>query len=176
MSPKEKGFFDVLYYKFLGKSKVWQHIKLGCWYLIVAAGCAIPVQETFQGNQSDFVLVSWLPGAIAFGAAFATSSCIGQFRTYEEQNIKNHVGSVIQLLQYHPVDKHKIQREKVKYQFQFLVKLSLFCLLIQLLGTYMSLGNIEWINVEYIFIVVFLIPGLWEILGSWIKTEVLYGK
>ena len=176
MSPKEKGFFDALYYNFLGKSKVWQHIKLGCWYLIVAAGCVIPVQETFQGNQSDFALVSWLPGAIAFGVAFATSSCIGQFRTFEEQNIKNHVGSVIQLLQYHPVDKHKIQREKVKYQFQFLVKLSLFCLLIQLLGTYMSLGNIEWINVAYIFIVVFLIPGLLEILGSWIKTEVLYGK
>ena len=86
------------------------------------------------------------------------------------------MGSVIELLQYHPIDKRKIQREKVKYQFQFLVKLSLICLLVQLLGTYMSLGKMEWVNVAYVFIVVFLVPAVFEIVGSLMKIEVLYGN
>ena len=176
MSPKERAFFDYLYTKYLGKRKVLGHIIRGCWYVIVAAGCVIPAQEIVVGNQSEYILASWLPGAIVFGVAFATSCCIGQFRTYEEQNIKNHVGSVIQLLQYHPIDKGKIQREKLNYQFKFLMKLSLFCLLVQLLGTYMELGKIEWINVAYIFIVVFFTPGILEMFSTWIKIRVLYGE
>lgn len=176
MGLKEKNFFDKLYYKYLGKSKVFHHIVLGCWCIIVAATCSIPAQETMIGSQSDYPLASWLPGAIAFGVAFATSACTGQFRTYMEQNTKNQIGSVIELLQYHPIDKRAIQKEKVKYQLQFLVRLSLICLLVQLLGAYMSLGKVEWVNVIYIFIVVFLVPAVLEILGSWIKLEVLYGK
>lgn len=176
MSPKEKRFFETLNYKYLEKSKVWQHIKLACWYIIMAACCGIPAQEILRAGQSTFPLASWWTGVLAFGVAFATRSCIGQFRTYEEQNIRNQVGSVIVLLQYHPIDKRKIQKEKVKYQLQFLSKLSVICLLVQLLGTYMSLGKVEWVNAAYIFIVVFLIPGFFEIFSSWMKIEVLYGK
>lgn len=176
MGSKEKVFFDKLYYIYLGKSRVWKHIKLVCLYIIVAASCAIPAQEILFASQSDFQLLSWWTGVITFGVAFATRACIGQFRTYMELNNKNQVGSVIELLEYHPIDKQEIQKEKAKYQFQFLVRLSLICLLVQLLGTYMSLGKVEWVNVVYIFIVVFLVPAVIEILGSWIKTEVLYGK
>ncbi|MBR2044817.1 MAG: hypothetical protein IJ958_01615 [Agathobacter sp.] len=176
MSSREIDFFDTLYKKCLRKSKRSQHVILCCWYIIVAVGCVIPAQEILLGNQSEYALASWLPAAIVFGVSFATSSCIGQFRTYEEENIKNHVGSVIQLLQYHPMDKRKIQREKIKYQYQFLLKLSFFCLLVQLLGTYMSLGKIEWLNIAFIFVLVFFIPGMLVVLGTWIKTKVLYGE
>lgn len=173
MSLNETEFFEKLNYIYLGKSKVWQHIKQVCWYIIMAACCSIPAQDTWSQNEEVFV--NWLPAAIAVGVGFATSSCVGQFRTYSEQNIKNNVGSVLELLQYHPVDKVKLQKQKVKYQFQFLVKLSLICLLVQLLAAYLSMGRVEWLNVAYIFIVVFLIPGIFEIFASWVKIKVLYG-
>ncbi|MBQ2900786.1 MAG: hypothetical protein IJE49_02990 [Agathobacter sp.] len=178
MTQKEIGFFDKFYIEHIGTgSKFLYRVLAGVWCILAVIGCTIPAQEIMLGSQrGDFVL-DLLPTAISIGSCFAISTCIAPFRTYTEQNIKNNVGSVIVLLQYHPVDKINLQKQKIKYQFQFLVKLTLLCLLVQLVATYISLGEIEWLNIAYIFILVFLIPGILEIVClSWIKLRVLYGR
>lgn len=40
----------------------------------------------------------------------------------------------------------------------------------------MSLEKIEWLNVAFVFVLVFFIPGMLVVLGTWIKTKVLYGE
>ena len=176
MNSKEREFFDKLYTQYLGKSKMLYQIVLAIGYILVGVGCSVPAQETMLGKQNKDFILDVLPIVIAFGSSFAVSACVAPFRTYTEQNIKNNVGSVIVLLQYHPIDKIKIQKQKVKYQFHFLLKFSLFTLIVQLVFTYMTLETIEWINFAYIFITVFMAPAIFEILTSWIKIKVLYGE
>ncbi|MBQ8519226.1 MAG: hypothetical protein IJ455_06475 [Agathobacter sp.] len=176
MTQKEINFFDQFYKESLGiGGKLFYRVLTGFWCILAVLGCTIPAQETMLGSQEGDFILELLPTAIAIGSCFSISACIAAFRTYTEQNIKNNVGSVIVLLQYHPVDKIKLQKQKIKYQFQFLVKLTLLCLLVQLVATYISLGEIEWLNFAYIFIMVFMIPGILEIVcASWIKSRVLY--
>lgn len=178
MTQKEINFFEQFYKEYLRKgSKIFYRVLVGFWCILAMIGSTIPAQETMLGSQQGDFILAHLPTAISIGSCFAISASIAVFRTYTEQNIKNNVGSVIVLLQYHPVDKIKLQKQKIKYQFQFLVKLTLLCLLVQLVAAYMSLGAIEWLNFVYIFIFVFLIPGILEIVCvSWIKSRVLYGR
>jgi uncharacterized membrane protein YhdT len=176
MSSKEIKFFENLYTQYLKNSKVPHRIAIAFWCILVGVACAIPAQETIREQLNGETILGVLPASIVAGSAFAVSACIAPFRTYTEQNIKNNVGSVIQLLQYHPIDKVKIQKQKLKYRLNFLIKFSLLMLVVQLVFSYGSLKTIGWINFVYIFGTVFMAPAILETLMSWIKIKFLYGE
>ena len=176
MSSKEMKFFEDLYTKYLGKSMMLYRIALTIWCILVGAACSIPAQEAMQEQLSGDAILGLLPVAILVGSSFAVSLCIAPFRTYTEQNKKNNVGSVIELLQYYPIDKIKIQKQKLKYRLSFLIKFSLFALLVQLWFTFGRLKTIEWMNFVYIFDTVFIVPAVLETLKTWIKIKYLYGE
>lgn len=175
MNSKEREFLEKLDKEYFGRrSKVASWILMGVWIVLLTIACSIPAQDVMLGNNDGDKVFELLPFSIAIASSFAVSASVSPYRTYVEQ-AKDSLGSVIVLLQYHPVNLMQIQREKVKYQLLFLSKLAVYCLIVQLVSAYIVLKEITWFNFVYVLVFAFVLPAIYEILVSRIKVKYLYG-
>ena len=176
MNTKEREFLEKLDREYFGRrSKVASWILMGVWIVLLTIACSIPAQDVMLGSNDGDKVFELLPFSIAIASSFAVSTSVSPYRTYVEQT-KDSLGSVIVLLQYHPVNLMQIQKEKVKYQLRFLSKLVAYCMIVQLVSAYIVLKEITWFNFVYVFIFAFVLPAIYEILMSWIKAKYLYGE
>lgn len=171
MNTKEREFLEKLDKEYFGRrSKLASGILMGVWIVLLTIACAIPAQDVMLGSDEGDKILDLLPFSITIGSAFAVSASVSPYGTYVEQT-KDRFGSVIALLQYHPVNLVQIQNEKVKYQLRFLS----YCLIVQLASAYIGLKEVTWFNFAYVFIFAFILPAVYEMVVSRIKVKYLYG-
>lgn len=160
-------------FKSIGRQEKPAIIGMVIFLFFLFAGAFIPVQDILIGTE-DNVIIGLLPMSIAIASIFAVYMRISLYEVYSERI--NSIGSMIVLLQYHPISKKKILKFKLFHQICFLAKVTLVCLGIQLLITYIIYGMVSWVNAGYIFVFVFLVPGFIEGILMCIRHRYLYGE
>lgn len=165
------SFFDA--FIGIGRQKKFAIISIIIWLIILFAGSSIPAKDVFI-NTEEFELIGLLPMSMSIMGMFAAYMRISPYETYNERI--NSMGSVIVLLQYHPINKKKILKFKILHQIRFLAKIAFLCLGLQLLVTYIMHRTVSWMNVGYIFLFVFLVPAFFEGILMWFRDRYLYGE
>lgn len=149
---KQQRVIRSFYKEFLS----WRTESVGNW--IGAGFCqvffwlciAVPFQEVIEEGQLDRIMIlmgmalGWLPSFLY----------IMPYITYKESGQDC---SIVAKLKYLPVDIREIQKMRVIYLTKFIVKLFPMSLVIQLLTTWYSYGEISWMNICYVIVA----AGLW---------------
>lgn len=157
----------------IGGEKKWARIGVAIVVVLVMVGCSIPVQDIF-GDMEEFKPFMLLPMGMGILSMFGADIRILPYKMYTEK--ANSLGVVLFLLEYHPINKKQILKKKLLCQIQFVAKLALLGLAVQLISTYAIYRTISWINIGYIFLYVFLVPAFHEIFQMRIRKKHLYGE
>ena len=167
---KVDKFFDRFIH--IGGKRKLIEIGISVCIILLVAGCSIPMQDIIK-NIEEYEIGAVLPMSMSIAGIFAAHLRIAAYETYTEK--LNSLGSVLILLQYHPINRMRVMKIKIICQLRFLAKLTLVCLGVQLITTYVSYGTISWINFVYIIIFVLLLPAFYEILLMQFREKYLYG-
>lgn len=162
-------FYDKLKGGRLSKPQAW--IGLGFLVFVVVLLCVIPAQHILTEDGNMLLIPMWI---------FILTGLSMFFRVYPyefySENTKNR-SVQDELLKYHPVNIKTMKKMMIQKEFFFLTKFAIGCLLAQLVSTYMVYHMIEWMNVVYILIFVFIMPMLLTEIGPRvIRYKIYYSK
>jgi len=111
---------------------------------------AIPVQEVLAEGEADRIMIilgmalGWLPSFLYLCPYIA----------YKE---KGQDCSICAKLMYLPVDIREVQKMRLIYLTKFIIKLFPVSLVLQMLTSWYSYGEISWLNIGYVIVA----AGLW---------------
>lgn len=151
--------------KFYKQFLSWRSESIGVWIgagflvMFMLVGCAVPVQEILEGSGTNgsLMLVITMFSAILAGVLY--------LRPYQGYMENQKTETILSKLKYVPVDFKEIFRMKLTYMIRFFAIICPFCLMLQVLTSGYSYGEITWKNVAYVFVVAFV----WPVLGNlWI--------
>lgn len=151
--------------KFYKQFLSWRSESIGVWIgagflvMFMLVGCAVPVQEILEGSgtSGSLMLVITMFSAILAGVLY--------LRPYQGYMENQKTETILSKLKYVPVDFKEIFRMKLTYMIRFFAIICPFCLMLQVLTSGYSYGEITWKNVAYVFVVAFV----WPVLGNlWI--------
>lgn len=153
VEQKQQRVIRSFYKDFLS----WRTESVGNW--IGAGFCqvffwlcmAVPFQEIIGEGELDKIMIlmgmalGWLPSFLY----------ICPYITYKEMGQDY---SVCAKLKYLPVDMHEIQKLRLNLLTKFIMKMFPVSLVLQLLTTWYSYGEISWMNICYVIVAAFLWP------------------
>lgn len=153
---KAEKFFDTLWDKSLAKSISWFVVGIFLFLMMIAS--MLPAQELYVDVKEDGIDI--MAGALTMFSFMAVAMRTSRFRQYTE-NQKSR--TIKELLQYYPISKREIWKVKMQHMCIFLAKVTVLCLSLQCIVSFIAYGEITWLNFFYIFICVFLFPIVGEL-------------
>lgn len=159
MNPEQlkiNKFFNKLTVNGTQRTLAW--IGIVCLIILTIMLCALPAQDIYSDIGEGPLII---PGVMTMFSYWMLYLRTSHYKTY----IENQKGRIMtELLQYHPVSKRELWKEKNKCGFFFMAKITFAGLLIQLISSYANCETISVLDFIHIILCVFLFPMAGEIL------------
>lgn len=142
----------------------WFFVGLGLLFLVI--GCTAPAQAylDIEDEAGKLMLV-----IISFVGPLTAYMRINPLTVFTE-NQKGR--TIFDLVKYYPIDKKEIKKLKIIRMTKFMVKVLPFCMLAQIPATLYDYGTLSINNFLYIFVLAFVWPVVFNVVGILIEKEV----
>ena len=129
----------------------------GCWVLVGVCTLIfvmiffLPVQELLADVEGSMYLIILMIMCGPMAAYFR----ILPYHAYGTQPNRRKMAKIIN---YHPVNPMEKKKMEVSYTIRYMAKVTLVCMVIQLLISGFAYGEITWINIVYVLVIAFVYP------------------
>lgn len=170
MTEQEK--IDLFYRKLKGDkiNKPYTRVGLMIWVFVLVMLCAFPVQNHFVDDGNTVLISLWI-GVLSGIGGFLY---VYPYEFYEE-NMKSRLIEE-EIIKYHPIHIRTLKKMLIKKEMSFYLKLTVVCMLSQIASSYIVYGTVEWSNLIYILLVVFIVPVLFEVIPRIVRLKIFYTK
>lgn len=161
---KVQKFFNRLCNKSV--SKTVSSFLVGIFLFVIMILCIIPAQR-FTSEVKDVPML--MPIILCAITYLLVNACVSPYNRYLENQKHRFIADITK---YHPISKKVIWKLKIKIMINFLGKVTIVGLALQLIVSFIAYKSISWENFAYIIVFLFAIPVCSELLFDPIAKKV----
>lgn len=150
---REQSKVKKFFHKFIGNmvNHILSWFGVGFCVLLLGVASLLPVQIIFDDFQES---ISMLLLIVVCGPLAGSL----RIMPYQSYGISPNDRRVSEILKYHPINRTEIKKLECMVLIRFMAKVAAVCMLLQMSVAFYEYGGLSWVNVLYIFIVMFLYP------------------